>query len=372
MSRARWRTRTVALCLLLAAACGKRGGTGGSGAPGGAPPAVPVQVAQLATQPVAESSEYLARLSSRRSVTLRPQVTGHLRAIEVRPGVEVQEGALLMQLDPEQARAEVQGLEASARSAEAALSYARQNAQRVSSLVKEGLASQEEREQAQRALAQAEAAARAARAQVTAQRTQAQYFSIRAPFAGVVGDIPVKVGDLVGPTTELTTLDENTLLEAYVNVPLERAQDLGPGTRVQLLDSEGKVVAEGAPSFVASQVDPATQAVLVKIRFENARGLRTSQFTRARVVWRTAPGLRVPTVAVTRQAGQAFVYVAEPGPQGDVARQRPVELGDIEGDAYAVTRGLKAGERVVVAGGQKLRDGARIQAADGGAPAGAP
>jgi RND family efflux transporter MFP subunit len=375
------RGAAAALLLLLALGCrGDKGasgaGTGGSGPPGaagGAPPAVPVQLAQLQPQPIAQTSEYLARLSSRRSVTLQPQVTGHLRSIEVRPGMVVKEGTLLMQIDPDQVQAQVASLQAAVRSAEAALAYAEQNARRTQGLVKEGLASQEERDQAVRALAEAQAAARSARAQVSAQQTQARYFSIRAPFEGVVGDIPVKVGDLVGPTTPLTTLDENTRLEAYVSVPLEQAQDLNPSTKVQLLDSAGKVLAEGTPSFVASQVDPATQGVLVKIRFENAKGLRTSQFTRARIIWRTEPGLRVPTVAVTRQAGQAYVYVAEGGKDGgQVARQRPVQLGDIEANAYAVTRGLRPGERVVVAGVQKLRDGAPIQPTEARAPTSAP
>jgi multidrug efflux pump subunit AcrA (membrane-fusion protein) len=132
---------------------------------------------------------------------------------------------------------------------------------------------------------------------------------------------------------------------------------------VQLLDPAGKMVVTNPVTYIAPRVDESTQSVLVKSLLKDAPPqLRSQQFVRARIVWNTAPGLTVPVVAVSRISGQYFCFVAEG--QGDalVARQRPVKVGEVIGDDYVVLGGLKAGDRVVVSGIQKIGDGARIKA----------
>jgi len=185
--------------------------------------------------------------------------------------------------------------------------------------------------------------------------------SVAAPTAGIVGDVPVHVGDRVTTSTVVTTIDQKTGLEAYISIPIERAPQVRLGTPVAIVDSDGQVVAESKVTFVSPQVDTATQSVLVKAAIENPKAvLRSSQFVRARVIWKSAPGLLVPVTAVSRVSGQYFVYVAEGQGNGAVARQRPVRLGSIVGNDYVVLDGIKPGDRLIVSGTQSLADGATV------------
>jgi RND family efflux transporter MFP subunit len=197
------------------------------------------------------------------------------------------------------------------------------------------------------------------------------YFEVTAPASGTIGDIPVRVGDFVTPQTTLTTIDDNDLLEAYVNVPIERAGALSENTPVEILDREGKVLATTKVTFVSPRADPGTQMLLVKARIDNKnRTLRTAQLVGARVVWAQRPGLVVPVLAVQTRAGQAFVWIVRRAQTGLVADLRPVELGPLQGQNYAIRRGLEANEQIVVSGIQKLRPGAPIMpmAAGAGGP----
>src|SRR6185437_14880371 len=109
------------------------------------------------------------------------------------------------------------------------------------------------------------------------------------------------------------------------------------GLPVQILDAEGQVVATNPITFVAPRVDPATQTVLAKCLLkELPPSVRVQQFVRTRVIWRSAPGLTIPIVSAVRVNGQYFVYLAEPEGQGLVARQKPVQVGDVQGNDYVV------------------------------------
>src|SRR5206468_6698614 len=106
-----------------------------------------------------------------------------------------------------------------------------------------------------------------------------------APMAGIVGDIPVHVGDRVTTTTLLTTVDKPGNLEAYVQVPVERAADLKMGKEVEILDDQRKIVAKGKITFISPQVDSQTQTILAKATVPNDKGLlRTAQYVHARVL----------------------------------------------------------------------------------------
>jgi multidrug efflux pump subunit AcrA (membrane-fusion protein) len=189
-----------------------------------------------------------------------------------------------------------------------------------------------------------------------------QYYRITAPFAGTVGEIPAKVGDFVTSSTSLFTITQNQPLEVHVSIPIERAPQLRPGMPIELLDVQGKVVGTSRIFFIAPNVNNETQSVLVKSLFDNSRNqLRADQLIRARVIWDRRPGVLVPTVAVTNLAGENFVFVAETkGKSQLVARQKPVDLGDIQGNNYQVLKGLQPGEKIVTSGIQKLSDGAPI------------
>lgn len=324
---------------------------------------MPVDVVTLADVPIEDASEYLAQLVSRTQVAIYPQVSGVVTSIFVKPGQIVHEGAPLLQIDPRRESANLSNQVAAKAQREANLALAKRNASRSAALFHEGLVSRQQLEQDQSQAAIAEAEVRAQEAAIGAQSAQLGYYRISAPFDGTVGDIPVKLGDYVGPQTRLTSVDDNRTLEAYLNVPSEQLHLLSDESRVVLLGddrSTNTTLAEAPISFVAQEANPQTQAVLVKAKFPNGGQLRAAQIVRARLVWKTYPGVRVPVLAVTRQSGQYFAFVAVPGAGGTVAHQVAVTLGELDDSTYAVVSGLKAGDQVIVSQVQKLRDDAPV------------
>jgi RND family efflux transporter MFP subunit len=167
----------------------------------------------------------------------------------------------------------------------------------------------------------------------------------------------------------LTTVSENDVLEVYINVPVQQAPQLKVGLPVRLVDDRGQVLATNRLTFVSPTVDDTTQSVLAKAQLVEGRGqFREDQFVRARIVWSQAPGLTVPVTSVARINAQFFAFVAEKDEKGMVARQKPVQLGEIIGNEYIVLSGLKPGEQLIVSGLQKIRDSAPVMQAP---PAGA-
>lgn len=356
------RVRILVLGLLcagtLSAACG--GGRGGGGLPGG-PPAMPVEVRKLVERPVEQTGDFVGIVRSRRSTTVQPQVEGFVTRILVRSGERVAPGTPLIEIDVRMQRAAVASLESQRAARRADVDYARQQATRMKALLDAGAASQAEHEQAQTALATSQAQLRALEAQLQQQEVALAYHRVSAPVAGIVGDVPVRVGDSVTRSTVLTSIDESAGLEVYVNVPAQEALRLKPGLDVHVLDERGQRLADEKLSFVAAAIDPATQSVLAKAVLHESGQVRSEQFVRAQIVWTEAPALTVPFVALDRINGQFFAYVVEKAEDGGlVARQRAVEPGAVVGNDYVVRSGLRAGETVVVAGVQKIRDGARV------------
>ena len=225
-----------------------------------------------------------------------------------------------------------------------------------------GAVSRAELEQAETAFKNAEAQLAAVQSQIKESQVELQYYRVTAPSAGVVGDIPIRQGDRVTTSTVITTIDQPEGLEAYINVPLERAMDLRRGLTVELLDTDGEVIASNPITFIAPRADDATQTVLVKATLRQMPPtVRVMQYVRARIIWTNEPALAIPVVAVTRVAGQHFVFVAEQGEKGFVARQKAVTLGDVLGEDYIVRAGLDPGARIIVSNVQKLGDGAPVK-----------
>ena len=324
------------------------------------PPPLPVKIEVARSVAVDDSSEYVATLRSRGSAAIMPQVEGHITRILVRAGARVAAGEPLMQIDPVKQQATVASQQDTRAAQAAALDYARQQYDRVKGLHAAGISSQQDLDQARTALEAAEANLKAIEAHVREQQAQLRYYRVSAPAAGVVGDIPVRVGDRVTVSTLLTTVESPGIMEAYVSVPVERAAQLRRGLPLRIVDSAGAVVAESHVTFVSPQVDDQTQTVLVKAGIEDKGALRPAQFVRARVVWGTREGPVVPVLAVSRVSGQYFAFVAEDEKGTLVARQRPVTVGDIVGNDYVVLSGIRPGDRVIVSGTQFLRDGAPV------------
>jgi RND family efflux transporter MFP subunit len=354
--------KTVVLSFVVvfvAAGCSRQDPAGAGQA---AIPPTDVKTLTLEPKPIPDSSEYVATIRSFRSTTIQPQVEGLVREILVSAGDRVQAGQPMVQIDPDRQQATVTTIESQRAARESDLALAKQQLTRMRRLLDAGAVSQAELEQAEAASKNAEAQVAAVQSQIRETQVQLQYYRVRAPTSGIVGDIPTRLGDRVTPSTAITTIDQSQDLEAYVHVPLERSMSLRLGLPVELLDVNGAVTASNPITFIAPRADDATQSVLAKAMLRRAPpGLRVMQYVRARIIWSQDAGLAIPVVAVSRIAGQYFVFVAEPAEGGFVARQRPVSLGNIVGEDYVVRGGLKAGERIIVTNVQKIGEGSPVK-----------
>jgi RND family efflux transporter MFP subunit len=354
--------------VVVAAACGGGGnqqaGAGGSGAARGrgAFPAMDVKTITIAPKPIPQTSEFVATIRSLRSTNIQPQVDGFVREIMVMAGDRVRAGQPLVQIDPEKQQATVSGSQSQRASREADLEFARQQLARMQKLFDAGAVSRAELEQAETAVKTADAQLAAVNSQIRENQVQLQYYRLTAPTDGIVGDLEVRPGDRVTPSTRITTIDAAEGLEAYISVPLERASALRPGLTVELLDMDGNVMSSNPITFIAPRADDATQSILVKATLRTRPpGIRVQQYVRARIVWSNAPAIAVPVVAVNRISGQYFIFVAEQGQGGVVAKQKPITVGDLIGDSYIVRSGVKEGEKVIVSNIQKLQDGVPVK-----------
>jgi len=393
--------------------------TGASQQQAAGPQTVPVEVRSLQTSTVIDSSQYVGRLESRQSVVLRPEIQGRVSRIEVEPGATVTAGTPLIQLQPNQqsaelrsaqanlqstrasrnnATAQIRSLQADRTAALASVNLQETQYQRTAALVREGALAREQLdiatsdrqqaiadlnsinqkiEAAQATLSEANAAVKEAQANVSAAQTTLQRTTINAPFAGTVGDIPVKIGSYVSPGDTLTSVTQNNPINLRLSIPITQRSRLRKGLRVELRDTQNNRLATGSISFISPQVDPNAQTILAKATFPNAKGnLQDGQYVQAEVIWEQRPGLLVPTIAVNRLGGQAFVYVARSTSPADeatqsqteaegkaqlVAQQVPVTLGEIQGNNYQVMEGLQVGDRVIVSGTTNLSDGVPIK-----------
>ncbi len=323
---------------------------------------MPVKVQTVETHEVGDVSEYVATIKSRNSATIMSDVEGWIFDIRVKSGEFVKKGQTLMEIDPRRQRATVSSQESQRTSKQANLQWAKLQLDRAKTLYESGVTSKQDLDQAQTTYDAAVADVNSLDAQVNQQQVQLKYYSVFAPTDGVIGDIPVHVGDRVTNTTPLTTIDERRGLEVYISIPSEHARQIQMGAPVDILDNNGKLLLSTRVYFISPQIDTATQSVLAKAPADQAADvLRSMQLVRARITWSTHPGVTVPVVAVSRVSGQFFAFVAEQQDGKSVARQRPLQLGEISGNDYTVLSGLKAGDAVIVSGGQNLTEGAPIK-----------
>jgi len=345
------------LAALLMSGCNRSKAEGPQG-----PPVTPVKVQKIGSQELGITSEYVATIKSRNSATIMSDVEGWIIAIFVHSGEIVKKGQSLMEIDPRRQAAAVSNWESQKASREANLQWTKSQLERAKGLAASGVISRQELDQAQSNYDAALADVKAMDATIEQQNVQLRYFKVHAQVDGIVGDIPVHVGDRVTTTTVLTTIDERKGLEVYLAIPSERSHELKLGAPVQILDGSGNVILNTKVYFISPQVDTGTQTVLAKASVDKAADrLRALQLVRARITWNSVPGVTIPVVAVSRLGGQFFAFVAEKKEGKEVARQIPLTLGEITGNDYRVVSGLKPGDEVIVSGGQNLADGMPIK-----------
>jgi len=374
---------------------------------GGGFGSVPVPIAPVESGSVTDSSDYVANLQSRQSVTLQPRVDGYVQEIFVKAGDRVEAGAPILRIDParqqavvqrsvaavatsqadfESARATLAQLRARKESILSSVDFNQKEFARFSKLTQEGATAKQKLDEVANSLRNARAELGQIDAQINAQQAsinsaatrieetragaiqeevQLDFYTVTAPFAGIVGDIPIKVGDNVNSTTQLTTVTQNQVLEVQISVPLENAPRLKMGQSVELLDSQDKPLVKGNVAFISPSINPQTQSVLVKANFNNGNSqLKANQFVRARLIWASRSGVLVPTSAISRLGGQDFIFVAENssanGTPQLVANQKPIKLGKITGNKQEVLEGLKPTDKIVVSGILQLQNGTPI------------
>jgi RND family efflux transporter MFP subunit len=338
----------------LVVGCGEGAKAGGSAGP----QAFPVKVITAQAETVPLSTDYLATLRSRNAATLQPLVEGDITQIFVNSGQKVTPGEPILEIDPRKQQATVNNQEAGLKSKQATMQQDAIDLDRKKKLYAAGVLAKADLDLAQNTYDAAKADAEALQAGIREQQVQLHYYTVHAPANGVIGDIPVHVGDHVTTQTILTTVDKGGALEAYLNVPAEKSAALKIGMPVDLVDDQGKTLSRTKITFISPHVDTDSQTLLVKTQVPNAdMKFRNAQQVHARVVWSERKAPVIPLTAVTRLSGKMFAFVAEGEGQKAVARQRLIQVGDLIGNDYVVLDGIKAGDKIIITSVQMLADG---------------
>lgn len=366
----------TALCAIAIAGC-DRVAPSAVAAGGGAPPPAPVSVVVAQPQPVTISSELPGRLEPTRIAEVRARVPGIVEQRVFREGSEVKAGQVLFRIDPAPLRADLAAAEANLQRGLAAFELAQAEVRRFAPLVKANAISRQQYDNAvaQQKLAQAEVAAlRAARDRA---KLNLGYATVSAPIAGRVGKALVTEGALVGQgePTPLATIQQVHPIYADFTQPateiarLRRAFESGEVRKVEgeaarvvlVLDDGSEYPLGGKLLFSDLSVDRNTGQVTLRAEFPNPeRVLLPGMYVRVRLEQGVDErAIRVPQQAIQRGSdGGASVWVVG---DGDVPELRPVVTGPTSGDLLIVREGLKAGDRVIVEGFQKLRPGAPVK-----------
>lgn len=339
--------RAVLITTLALAGCGRsKGANGDPAGAGGGPMAMPVDVALARTDTVTETIRATGQVEAVQAIELRPEVEGRIVGIMVSEGREVAQGAPLFKIDDTELKAQVARLEAERDLADQALTRTRE-------LIAKNASSTAD-------LEQAEATARSAAAQLDLQQVRLDRTVVRAPFAGVVGQRLVSLGDYVTSATRLTTLQTVDPQRAAFTVPESYAQQLQTRQRVSFT-----VAAlpdrrfTGTVDFVDPRVELPGRTITVKASVPNPqRVLMPGMFIEASIAAETRPNaVVIPEDAVLPLSGSDFVWVVTEGK----AARRQVTLGIRVPGFVEVRDGIAAGEQVVVGGLERLFEGAPVR-----------
>jgi multidrug efflux system membrane fusion protein len=349
---------------------------GGSPTKKAAVQAVPVSVAVVEPKQTVAWDEFSGRLEAVERVDVRSRVAGAVQSVHFREGALVKQGDLLVTIDPDPYRAEVDRLQAQVVAAEARLAFTKGEVERGQPLLDSRVVSPRDFDQRTNAYREADANQRAAKAALQAAQLNLNYTEVRAPVAGRVGRLEITVGNLVaaGPGAPvLTTLVSVNPIYASFNADEEvvtRALSAfdrdarGPAqieqipVQISTASQQGEPI-QGRLQLIDNQVDPRTGTVRVRAVFENPDGrLMPGQFVRLRMAGaKAAPLLAVSERAIGTDQNKKFVLVVD---ERNTAAYREVALGAFVDGLRVITSGLAAGERIVVNGLQRVRPGALV------------
>jgi membrane fusion protein, multidrug efflux system len=358
---------TTLAALTLLSACGKKDAAApGAGPAGGKMPPPEVGVIVTKFQPVALQTELPARVDPFRVAQVRARVNGVVLKRSFEEGSEVKQGQSLFQIDPEPYLAQVNSAKAAVGRAEAAQASATALAERYKPLVATEAISKQEYTNALAAQKQGESDVLSAKAALRIAEINYNYSNVFAPISGRIGRALVTEGALVSATeaTQMATIQQ--LDKVYLNITqsasdLQRLRrqagekNIASGLPVSVVMDDGTVLPrQGRLLFSDVTVDPSTGQVTLRAEMANPdRALLPGQYVRVRLAQAQLPaGIVVPQQAVTRGGPQGDTLMVI-GPDNKPA-QRTVKIASQNGVDWVITDGLKAGERVMVDGFQKI------------------
>lgn len=375
MTKTRWSVLGVAVLALAGAyAATHRPHAGAQAASAQAAQGPRVTVAEVVVRPVAASAIYTGRLQAVDSVQVRARVSGYVDAVHFREGAMVHKGELLFSIDPRPYQAEVDRLMASLADARASLALARDNAARGRQLIAKHFIAAQQFDALKSAATSAASQVAATRAQLRAARLNLSFTQVRAPIDGRISNVRITPGNLVTSSDVLTDLVSVDPLYAYFDVDEQsylallghgranaRGSDATARAPVAMaLSNEHDFVHRGHIDFVDNQVDAGAGTIRLRAVFDNADGaLVPGLFARLRL----QTGVPHPTVLIDDRAvgtdlGNRFVYVVD---SGGHAQYRRIVPGVMYHGLRVVQSGLKAGDRVIVDGLQRVQSGAAVQ-----------
>lgn len=301
-------------------------------------------------------------LVAERTAQLRPQVAGAVLRVLVREGESVRAGQLLAVIDTTVLADQLGSARAALRSADQAVTTAERNSDRAERLLSEGAIAPRDAEAARDALAQAEAGRQEARARLAAAEQQLAHALVRAPFDGVVSQLPVSVGDIVSPAgaTALAVVVDPRVLELDGTVPASNLGDIAVGTPVEFrLSAAPERRQRGQVVRINPAIDPATGQVRLYVRLPNDAGrLAVGMFAEGRVLIASRRAPAVPLDAIDPRATSPGVRRV----RHDSVVMAPVTFGlrdDMAGWVEVVS-GLTVGDTVLVGGARGTPIGARV------------
>ncbi len=338
--------KTIVLCGALCA--------GAASAAEGAAAAAPLATAEVQRAGTAQGRAFDGVVEAVRQTVVAAQVPGAVTALAVKAGDSVKADQVLARIDARAADQNAAASEAQVKSAQAMLDVARKDYERQQQLFKKDYISQAALERAESQFKATQAQAAALLSQAGAARTQSGFYVVRAPYAGVVAEVPVAVGDMAMPGRALLTIYEPGALRVAAAVPQSALAGGGPGAEVKgakvefpALPAERRWL--DAPAVqVLPLVDASTHSATLRIALPASfPGVAPGSFAR---VWLEGTGdgaarLAIPASAVVRRAEMTGVYVVD---AKGVPRLRQVRLGRAAGDRVEVLAGVAAGERVAL------------------------
>lgn len=338
----------------------------GKTAPPAAPAAPPVSAAIVLEKPVAETQEFSGRLEAVERVEIRSRVSGFITAVNFKPGSQVKKGDLLFVVDPRPYQAEATRAAAAAASARAKADLAKRELARAESLMADKAIARREFDEAAASQKELEANAGAAQAQYEAARLNLAYTRVVSPIDGRVSKAEITLGNLVDPTAVLTSVVSLDRIyasfdgdeETYLRVGAKSRGGAPVTVRVGLANEEG-FPHEGKLEFVDNQLDTRTGSVRMRATFANRDGaLVPGLFARVQLgAADSRNAVLINERAVGTDQSRKFVFVI--GADGK-AEYRPVTLGPLVDGLRVVRSGVKAGEKIVVNGLQRVRPGAQV------------